>query len=73
MEDFLQVLGVLFLDFAFDHYIVNVYLYHVIDQRYKDFSHQPLVSGSSVFEPKWHDLVTVEPMRRYEGGLFFIR
>lgn len=72
MEDFLQVLGMLFLGFAFDLYVVNVYLYRVTDQRLEDFSHQLLVSGSNVFELEWHDLVTVEFVQRYEDSIFFV-
>ena len=62
----------LFPGFSFDHYVINVYLYHVTDQRFEDFSHQPLVSGSSVLEPEWHNLVAIKSMQRYKGSLFFI-
>ena len=67
------MLGMLFSGFSFDHYIVNVYLYHATDQKFEDFSHQPLVSGSSIFELERHDLVIVESVQHYEGGFFFVR
>lgn len=58
--------------FTFDHHVVNVYFYDVANQWFENLGHQPLIRGPSVFEPKWHDFVTVEPVWGYEGGFFFI-
>ena len=48
--------------FAFNHDIINIYLYCAADQRFEDFRHQSLISGASVFESEWHDFVSIETM-----------
>src|SRR5262249_54040449 len=45
-----------------------MYVHHVM----KDSHHGPLVSGSSVFESKWHDDVTISSPRCSKRGLLFI-
>ena len=58
--------------FAFNHDIVNIYLYCAADQRFEDLRDQSLISGASVFESEWHDFVTIKTVWRYEGCLFFV-
>ena len=58
--------------FAFYHKIIDIDFYGSTDQRFEDLCHQPLISGSSILELKWHDLLPVQSARCYEGCLLFI-
>ena len=58
--------------FAFNHDIINIYLYRVAYQRFEDFSHQSLIRGASVLESEWHDFVAIEAVWRYECCFFFV-
>ena len=58
--------------FAFNHNIINIYLYCVAYQRFEDLCHQSLISGTSVFESERHDFVAIETMWRYECCLFLV-
>ena len=58
--------------FAFNHDIINIYLYRVTYQRFEDFSHQSLIRGASVFESEWHDFVAIEAVWHYECCLFLV-
>ena len=58
--------------FAFNHDIINIYLYCVAYQRFEDLCHQSLISGASVFESEWHDLVAIEAVWRYECCFFLV-
>ena len=62
MKDLLQMLGVFTSDFAFDYHIINVHLHDAANQWLENLGHQSLIRGPSVFESKWHDFVTVEPV-----------
>ena len=66
------MLGVFTSDFAFDYHIINVHLHDAANQWLENLGHQSLIRGPSVFESKWHDFVTVEPVRGYEGSFFLI-
>ena len=58
--------------FAFNHDIINVYLYSVAYERFEDFCHQSLISGVSVLEPEWHDFVAIKAVWRYECCFFLV-
>ena len=58
--------------FAFNHDIINIYLYRVAYQRFEDLCHQPLISGASIFEPEWHDSVAIEAVWCYECCFFLV-
>ena len=62
----------LLLGFAFNHNVVNIYLYCAADQRFEDLCHQSLIGGASVFESEWHDSVAIETMWSYEGCFFYV-
>ena len=59
-------------NFAFNHNIINIYLYCAADQRFEDLRHQSLISGANVFESERHDFVAIKTVWRYEGCLFFV-
>ena len=58
--------------FAFNHDVINIYLYCVAYQRFEDLCHQSLISGACVFESEWHDFIAIETMWLCEGCFFFI-
>ena len=58
--------------FAFNHDIIDIYLYCVAYQRFEDICHQSLISGASIFESEQHDFVAIEAVWRYECCLFLV-
>ena len=64
--------NMLLLGFAFNHDIINIYLYCVTYQRFEDLCHQSLISGASVFEFEWHDFVAIETMWCYESCFLYV-
>ena len=58
--------------FAFYHNIVDIDFNGPTDQGFEDLCHQPLLGGSNVFEPKWHDLVAIQSVWCHEDDLLLI-
>ena len=58
--------------FAFNHDIINIYLYRVAYQRFEDLCHQFLISGTNVFESERHDSIAIKVVWRYECCFFLV-
>lgn len=57
---------------TFDHEIINVTLYLVVNDIIKILSHSLLVGETSILEAKMHDLVTINSQRSYKCDVLFI-
>ena len=53
------MLGMFDPGFVFYHNIINIDFYGSADQGFEDFCHQPLISGSNILKPKWHNPIAV--------------
>jgi len=57
---------------GFDNHVVDVYFDTFAHYMAEDFIHQPLISGSCVFETERHDFIKVVGVVCDEGGLVHI-
>lgn len=61
-----------YLVFGFDKHIINVYLYVDPDLICEHPVNQPLVSGSSVLQPKRHHIVTIQALVSYKARVLLV-
>ena len=55
-----------------DYHIININLYFFVDQVMQQSGSCTLVSSTSIFKAKWHDLVVICPPWSNKGGFLHI-
>lgn len=59
VEHFLQTGHVVFGLGAFDHNVIDIGLYNILNQPMKDLIYHPLISCPNIFQSEWHGCETV--------------